>query len=102
METNRLTPDQRQSVEDWLAARGLPNLIHDYGASTDVFTKATPLFLVLWLFSLSSVFGDRFSGWSQAGAAIVGLAVMTAVAVAVNRFRGRTPYKFPKRLELSN
>ncbi len=90
--------DARQRCERWFVRRGLPHLIEDYSASTDVLTRAVP-FLALVVFSeFFLVFGDRWTGWSQAGVFVLGL-VMAALAVAViNRLRGRHLWQLPDRV----
>ncbi len=89
---------EREALEDWFVDRGLPNLIHDYGATTDVFTRAAPLLVVLWLFGIVGAYGDRFQGWNQAFAALAGFALFSVVAVGVNRLRGRRPLQMPDRV----
>lgn len=101
MDSPELTSDQRVAVESWFVGRGLPNLIHDYHASTDVFTRAMPVLVALWMLSLSAAFGDRFEGWSQAAAALVGVIFLGLVAAGVNRLRGRTPFQLPDRVGLT-
>lgn len=85
-------------MERWFIQRGLPNLIHDYRASTDVYTRAAPLLALFWIFGLAGAFGDRFTGWYQVGAAIAGAAFLGAVAAGVNRLRGRRPLQVPDRV----
>lgn len=86
------------TVEKWFVRRGLPNLIHDYQASTDVFTRAAPLLAVFWVFGVTGAFGDRFTGWYQVWAAIAGAVFLGAVATGVNRLRGRRPLQVPDRV----
>jgi hypothetical protein len=93
-----LSPQEREDVESWFAHQGLPNLIDDYRAYTDVFTRAVPLLLPLWLFAIAGAFGDRFTGWSQALAALGGAGFLLAVGVVVNRLRGRRPLQIPDRV----
>ena len=82
-------------METWFAARGLPNLIDDYRASTDVFTRAVPALLLLWMLGVANAFGDRFTGWSQVVAALAGAGFLGAIGVAVNRLRGRRAFQIP-------
>lgn len=89
---------EQQAVERWFVRRGLPNLIHDYQASTDVFTRAAPLLAVFWVFGLTGAFGDRFTGWYQVWAALVGALFLGAVAAGVNRLRGRRALQVPDRV----
>lgn len=89
---------ERADVEKWFVRRGLPNLIHDYQASTDVFTRAAPLLALFWVFGVTGAFGDRFTGWYQVWAALAGALFLGAVAAGVNRLRGRRPLQVPDRV----
>ena len=93
-----LNDAERVAVEKWFVRRGLPNLIHDYQASTDVFTRAAPLLALFWVFGLTGAFGDRFTGWYQVWAALVGALFLGAVVAGVNRLRGRRPLQVPDRV----
>ncbi|MGI9596058.1 MAG: hypothetical protein ACR2QK_07860 [Acidimicrobiales bacterium] len=98
MTERTLTGQEQAAVEAWFVRRGLPNLIHDYRASTDVFTRAVPLLLVLWFFGIAGAYGERFVGWGQAVAALAGTAFLLAVGVGVNLLRGRRPLQVPDRV----
>lgn len=98
MTPSKLSSENRAGVESWFIKRGLPNLIHDYRASTDVFTRAAPLLVVLWFFGIAGAYGDRFTGWSQAAAAVGAAAFLLAIGAAINRFRGRRPLQMPNRV----
>ncbi len=92
----RLGPvDERQAVERWFLRQGLPHLIHDYRASTDVFTRAMPFLLLVFVFNVVGSFSDRFTGWAQAGVAVVSSGIILGAAVAVNVARGRRPLQLP-------
>ncbi|MGH1489809.1 MAG: hypothetical protein ACRBK7_10515 [Acidimicrobiales bacterium] len=93
-----LTAAEQKQIEVWFTHQGLPNLIDDYRASTDVFTRAAPLLLLLWLFAIAGAFGDRFTGWSQALAALAGAGFLLGVGIGVNRLRGRAPLQIPDRV----
>ena len=41
------------ACERWLTARGTPHLIENYNATEDVFTRALPLFTIVFLLELS-------------------------------------------------
>ena len=82
-------------TERWFVRRGIPHFIHAYSATEDVFTRAAPFLVVVLLGETFLVFGDRFSGFGQAAAFAAGLAVILAVAVLVNRLRGRPALSLP-------
>ena len=80
--------------------RGLPHLIHDYSASTDVLTRAAPFLAAVVFMEFFLVFGDRWRGWAQAGVFSLGLAVAVAAVALVNRLRGRRLWQLPDRVGL--
>ena len=82
-------------TERWFVRRGIPHFIHAYSATEDVFTRAAPFLVAVLLGETFLVFGDRFSGFGQAAAFAAGLAVILAVAVLVNRLRGRPALSLP-------
>ena len=87
--------DLRHQTERWLRKQGLPHLIDDYSASDDVLTRMLPLFALLFAGQLSLAYGDRFSGWAQAGITTLFAAVLLAAAVVVNLIRKRKPFQLP-------
>ncbi|MEM7274803.1 MAG: hypothetical protein AAF547_17095 [Actinomycetota bacterium] len=86
---------EREEVERWFLHQGLPHLIHQYGASTDVFTRALPFLLFVFLFNTLGSFGDRFTGWGQAGVAVLSAVIILGLAAGVNVLRGRRPLQPP-------
>ena len=88
---------ERHRCERWFVRRGLPHLIHDYSASADVLTRAAPFLAFVVFVEFFFVFGDRWTGWAQAGVFVVGLSVMAGVVVLVNRIRGRRLWQLPDR-----
>ena len=100
------SPDRelRREVERWLRRQGLPHLIEDYSARTDVFTRMVPFLVLVFFGEMSFAFGERFRGWAQAGVAILFLGGLAGAAAGVNRIRGRRAFQLPDRvgfLELS-
>ncbi len=89
---------RRQAVERWFIRRGVPHVIHDYRASTDVFTRAVPFLALVFAIELFSSFDDRFSGWAQFGVFCAGVAIALGAVVAVNRLRGRRFLQLPDRV----
>ena len=90
----------RGRCERWFVRQGLPHLIHDYSASTDVLTRAAPFLALVVFLEFFLVFGDRWHGWSQAGVFALGLALAAAVVALVNRLRGRRLWQLPDRVGL--
>lgn len=83
------------AIERWFVHRGVPQAIFHYNASEDVLTRMVPYLTAVFLLGALAGFGDRFAGWSQFGVAIAAFAILTALAVAVNRWRGRRPFALP-------
>ncbi|WP_436795096.1 hypothetical protein [Actinospongicola halichondriae] len=85
----------RADTERWFVRRGVPHLINDYSATGDIWTRATP-FLSLVLFAeLFLAFGDRVSGWSQAGVFVIGVMFVIGAFAVVNRLRRRPALSLP-------
>ena len=83
-------------TERWFVRRGLPHAIDDYSAREDIFTRIVPfLGLVFVVEMLTTVFGDRYEGWGQAGTLLLALAGVSAIVVAINMKRGRRPFALP-------
>jgi hypothetical protein len=83
-------------VERWFVRRGLPHAIDDYSAREDVLTRTVPfLSLVFGVELVTTVFGDRFTGWGQAGALAGAVAITLAAVALVNRVRHRRRFQLP-------
>ena len=89
---------RRKSVERWFIRRGVPHVIHDYRATTDVFTRAVPFFALVFLIEIFASFGDRFDGWAQFGVFWAGAAIALGAVAAVNALRGRRLFQLPDRV----
>lgn len=83
------------AVERWFVHRGVPQAIFHYNASEDVLTRMVPYLVLVFLMGALAGFGDRFTGWSQFGVAAGALAILAALALVVNRIRGRRPFALP-------
>jgi len=82
-------------TERWFVRRGLPQLIHGYSATEDVFTRMAPFLALVVFLEFFLAFGDRWQGWAQAGAFGGGLAALLVGIALVNRIRGRRPFALP-------
>ena len=89
---------RREAVERWFIRRGVPHVIHDYRATTDVFTRAVPFLALVFLVELFASFGDRFDGWAQFGVFWAGVAIALGAVAVVNRIRGRRLLQIPDRV----
>lgn len=88
------------AVERWFVHRGVPQAIFHYNASEDVLTRMVPYLVLVFLMGALAGFGDRFTGWSQFGVAAGAVAILAALAVAVNRVRGRRPFALPNDISI--
>ena len=86
---------RREAVERWFIRRGVPHVIHDYRATTDVFTRAVPFLALVFLIEIFASFGDRFDGWAQFGVFWAGAAIALGAVAAVNGLRGAGCFSFP-------
>ncbi len=89
---------RREAVERWFIYRGVPHVIHDYRATTDVFTRAVPFLALVFLVEIFASFGDRFDGWAQFGVFWAGAGIALGAVAAVNRLRGRRLFQLPDRV----
>lgn len=89
---------RREAVERWFVRRGVPHVIDEYRASTDVFTRAVPFLALVFAAEIFTSFGDRFDGWAQFGVFWAGVAIALGAVGAVNRFRGRRLMQVPDRV----
>lgn len=87
--------DVLRATDRWFVRRGLPHAIQEYSPTEDVWTRAWPFLLFVLFVELFASFGDRFSGWAQAGAFLVGLGVLVGGFAAVNLLRRRRPLRRP-------
>ena len=84
------------AVERWFVHRGVPQAIFHYNAAEDVLTRMVPYLTAVFLLGALAGFGDRFRGWSQFGVALAAFVILTAMAVLVNRLRGRRNFDLPE------
>lgn len=87
--------DVRSKTEKWLRSQGLPHLIEDYNAKSDILTRTTPFLALVFLSEISFAFGDRFSGWAQSGVVVLFMIIFLGAAVLVNWLRGRRLIQLP-------
>ena len=64
------TSADREAIERWFVRRGVPHFIDDYRATTNVWTRAFPVLVVLFVAGIATELGLE----SEFGAGLVGLA----------------------------
>src|SRR5262249_25558469 len=77
---------------------GLPVFIEDYSATHDIFTRATPLFVLVFVAEMVGATSLDWSWWQDLLAAITGLVVLVCGFGALNVARGRRFWSLPTRL----
>jgi hypothetical protein len=91
-----MTGDERLGgYERRFRRAGLPLLIEDYSASTNVFNRAAPLLALVFLGEMLGATSLDWSLWANLAAALGGLALLLAAAAVVNRIRGRPALAVP-------
>jgi len=73
----------------------MPQAIFHYNASEDVFTRMVPFCAVFFFFGAMAALGNRFSGWAQFGIAAAAGTILLALALGLNRVRGRRLLALP-------
>lgn len=88
-----------RATERWFIRRGLPMFVEDYSAGRDVWTRAVPALLVLFVLMLGGVgdLVDGVLGWVLFSAVV---AATLAAYVVQNRRRGRPAFAAPAKVTL--
>jgi hypothetical protein len=95
--TGRLA-DEIDAHERALRRAGLPNLIEDYSAAEDVFTRALPVFGLVYVAEIANALNSDYSVAVNALAAVGGIVVALGSFAIFNAFRGRPPASIPSRV----
>ena len=85
-------------VEGWFVRRGVPNLIAEYRASTDVFTRAAPFLVLVFLFEALTALDEDRRGWNEVLPLVAAIVVVLGAAAILNRLRGRRLLQLPDRV----
>jgi len=86
------------ATERWFLRRGTPHLIEDYHATEDVFTRALPALLLIFLLELFGAANLAWRWWENVLALALGAAGAAGVWAAINRARGRRWSQLPDRV----
>jgi len=90
-------PDEAfDAVERWFTNRGIPNFIHDYSASEDVFTRAAPILTLVFVAELLGALNLEWPWWGNALAIAGGSAILAGALVISNLVRGRSAWSRPQ------
>jgi hypothetical protein len=77
---------------------GLPNLIEDYSASEDVFTRALPFLGFVFLVEIANALNLDYPWWANALFVIGAFAIVVVALGLANRARGRPFLSLPRRV----
>jgi hypothetical protein len=75
---------------------GLPLFDEDFSASTNVFNRAAPLLVLIFVGEMLGAIDLDWSVWANIAAALGGLAILLVVGAALNRWRGRPARAMPE------
>jgi Ca2+/Na+ antiporter len=87
-----------RSTETWFVRRGLPFFIEDRKATDDVFTRALPLLLGLFVVNLMVVLSLHLRVWERVAGAALGIALMAVLYILLNLVRGQKALGLPARI----
>jgi hypothetical protein len=96
-----VTADLAKDIADHeraLRRAGLPNLIADYSAAEDVFTRALPVFGLVYLAEVANALNSDYSVGVNVLAAVGGIVVALGSFAIFNVIRGRPPASIPSRV----
>lgn len=97
MPTEVIPPDDVliAQTERWFLRRGIPHFIDDYRATDDVFTRALPVLLFVFLVELLSAADLTWAWWLNVLAVLAASAGVVALWAGINRLRGRRWSQLP-------
>ncbi|MFF0264817.1 hypothetical protein [Kribbella sp. NPDC004536] len=88
---------QLERYEQRFRRAGLPLFIEDFSPTHDIFTRAAPLLVVVFLIEMLGATSLDWHWWQNLLAALGGLVVLIAGFGLLNRFRGRPFWSLPTR-----
>jgi hypothetical protein len=77
---------------------GLPNLIEDYSAAEDIFTRALPFLTLVFLLEIFNALNLEWVWWANVLALLGGLAILVGTFGVMNLARGRPFASIPTRV----
>lgn len=87
-----------REIERSFRRAGLPNLIEDYSAAEDVFTRALPFLTLVFLLEIFNALNLEWAWWANVLALLGGVAILLGAAGAMNVARGRPFASVPTRV----
>jgi hypothetical protein len=94
----RVSERQIQDYESAFRRAGLPNLIEDYSAAEDIFTRALPLLGLVFLLEILNALNLRYAWWVNVLFFLGGAAISLGALGGVNVLRNRHFMSRPTRV----
>jgi hypothetical protein len=91
------TPGELERYEQRFRRAGLPLLIEDFSPTHDIFTRATPLLVLVFLAEMLGATQLNWPIWKNILAALIALAVLVGGFGLLNGLRGRPFWSLPTR-----
>jgi hypothetical protein len=91
------TPPELARYEQRFRRAGLPLFIEDFSPTHDIFSRATPLLVLVFIAEMLGATSLNWPWWRNLLTAIAGLAILVGGFGLLNRFRGRRFWSFPTR-----
>ncbi|WBQ06594.1 hypothetical protein [Kribbella sp. CA-293567] len=91
------TPPELARYEQRFRRAGLPLFIEDFSPTHDIFSRATPVLVLVFLFELTGATSFEWSTKRNLLTALAGLAILLTGFGLLNRFRRRPFWSFPTR-----
>ncbi|MEO6988338.1 MAG: hypothetical protein ABI239_06795 [Aquihabitans sp.] len=84
-----------EETERWFLRRGIPHFIEDYRADEDVFTRAAPILMLVFLAEVAGAINLDWRWWQNLAAVVGGMIVAFGSWAMANRLRHRRPLQAP-------
>ncbi|WP_328328950.1 hypothetical protein OHA70_04815 [Kribbella sp. NBC_00382] len=91
------TPPELARYEQRFRRAGLPLFVEDFSPAHDIFNRATPVLVLVFLVEMLGATSLDWTWWQNLLAALGGLVVLIAGFGLLNGFRGRRFWSFPTR-----
>lgn len=91
------TPPELARYEQRFRRAGLPLFIEDFSPTHDIFSRATPVLVLVFIAEMLGATSLTWPWWVNLLAALGGLALLGSGFGLLNRFRGRRFWSFPTR-----